>query len=120
MEHITSKFDPKAFYRRYNACCNAHDLASLEAHVLPDIRVNGDVWGLARYQQGLEAVVAALPDYQWHLDGLLADGDWLAARFTDRGTHWGPFLGVAPTGRTVTTFEFAFYRLDGGRSRKYG
>lgn len=49
MEHVTSKFDSKAFYRRYNA----HDFASLEA------------------------VVAAFLNYQWHLDSLLADGDWL-------------------------------------------
>lgn len=87
MELVTSDFDPKAFSRRSNACCNAHDVASLDAFVLPDIRVNGEFWGLARYQHGLEAVVMAFPDYQWHLDDLLADGDWLAARFTDRRTH---------------------------------
>ena len=115
MEHANSTSDPKAFYRRYNACCNAHDFAGLGEFVAPDVRVNGEVWGLARYQQGLEAVITAFPDYRWHLDGLLADGDWLAARFTDQGTHLGPFLGVGPTGRIVTTLEFAFYRLERGK-----
>lgn len=85
MEHVTSKFDPKVFYRHYNA----HDFASLEAYVLPDIRVNGEVWGLARYQHRLEAVVAAFLDYQWHLDSLLADGDWLGGSVHRPGDTFG-------------------------------
>ena len=31
------------------------------------------------------------------------------------GTHRGPFLGVQATGRSVSTQEFAFYRVDAGR-----
>jgi aspartyl-tRNA synthetase len=60
-------------------------------------------------------VVAAFPDYRWELRHLLVDAPWLAAHFTDTGTHRGSFLGVPASGRSVSTQEFAFYRVDAGR-----
>ncbi len=39
----------------------------------------------------------------------------MAAHFTDSGTHRGVFLGVPPTGKAITTHEFAFYRLVGNK-----
>jgi predicted ester cyclase len=43
------------------------------------------------------------------------DAPWVAAHFADTGTHRGPFLGYAATGRSVSAEEFAFYRVGGGR-----
>jgi aspartyl-tRNA synthetase len=105
----------KAMYRRYNDRCNAHDFHTLGEFVAEDVRVNGQSQGLERYIQGLSDVVAAFPDYHWRLDQLLAEEEWIFARFTDSGTHRGPFLGVAPTGRSVSTFELAVYRLIDGK-----
>ena len=36
-------------------------------------------------------MVEGFPDYQWDLQRLLIDGDWLAARLYGTGTHTGPF-----------------------------
>jgi predicted ester cyclase len=102
-------------YRRYNATCNEHRFADLGEFVADDVVVNGEPRGLAGYVAGLEAVVRAFPDYRWDLQDLLVDGDVVAAHFVDTGTHRGEWLGVPPTGRTVTTQEFAVYRWAGGR-----
>jgi steroid delta-isomerase-like uncharacterized protein len=107
--------DNKALYRRYNACCNAHDFESLGEFVAEDVVVNGEPVGLAGYREGLAAVVAAFPNYQWRINHLIAEGDWLATHFADSGTHRGTFLGVPPTGKAIETQEFAFYRLEGGK-----
>jgi predicted ester cyclase len=107
--------DLAARYRRYNAVCNEHRFADLGEFVTDDIVVNGEATGLAGYIAGLAAVVRAFPDYRWDLQHLLVDGDVVAAHFLDSGTHRGEWLGVAPTGRRVTTQEFAFYRWSGGR-----
>jgi predicted ester cyclase len=104
-----------AFYRRYNACCNEHRFEDLGDFVASDVVVNGTECGLDAYAEGLRAVVRAFPDYRWELRHLLVDEPWIAAHFADTGTHRGPFLGVAATGRSVSTQEFAFYRLDAGR-----
>ena len=105
----------ESFYRRYNDACNAHRFAGLGEFVAADVEVNGERQGLDAYVAGLEAVVAAFPDYRWDLRHLLIDGDWVAAHFVDTGTHQGPFLGVPATGRAVNTQEFACYRIEAER-----
>jgi aspartyl-tRNA synthetase len=43
---------------------------------------------------------------------LVVDTPWIAAHLADTGTHRETFLGVQATGRSVSTPEFAFYRVD--------
>jgi predicted ester cyclase len=58
----------------------------------------------------LRAVVEAFSDYQWELQRLLVDGQWLAARLYGPGSHNGPFRGIAATGRAIRTQELVIYR----------
>jgi predicted ester cyclase len=105
----------KAWYRRYNELCNAHRFEELYAFVAPDVVVNGERQGLDGYVAGLQAVTEAFPDYRWDLRQLVVEGPWIAAHFVDTGTHRGTFRGAPPTGRPVTTREFAMYRVEGSR-----
>lgn len=52
-----------------------------------DVRVNDEDVGLHGYIAGLEAVGAAFPDFRWELRHLLVNAPWIAAHFTDTGTH---------------------------------
>jgi steroid delta-isomerase-like uncharacterized protein len=45
---------------------------------------------------------AAFPDLTVTIDEQIADGEKVATRKTFRGTHQGPFLGVPPTGRSIS------------------
>ena len=102
-------------YRRYNATCNAHEFDRLGEFVDDEVMVNGQQQGLSSYQAGLADVTRAFPDYRWQLEHLVVDEPSVAAHFIDTGTHQGPFLGVAATGRVVRTQEFAVYRFAQGR-----
>jgi steroid delta-isomerase-like uncharacterized protein len=55
------------------------------------------------------------PDIQWTLEEMIAEGDSVAARFTMRGTHRGPFFGVPPSGKPIEVQAMNFYRLSGGQ-----
>jgi predicted ester cyclase len=66
--------------------------------------------GASRYIAALRAVVEAFSDYQWELQRLLVDGQWLAARLYGPGSHNGPFRGIAATGRAIRTQELVIYR----------
>ena len=55
------------------------------------------------------------PDIQWTLEEMVAESDKVAARFTMRGTHQGPFFGVAPTGKKITVQAMNLYRLSDGK-----
>ena len=104
-----------AFYRRYNACCNEHRVEDLAEFVARDVAIDGTERGLDAYAAELRAVVRAFPDYRWELRRLVVDAPWIAAHFTDTGTHREAFLGVPATGRSVAVPEFAFYRVDAGQ-----
>jgi predicted ester cyclase len=102
----------RAWYRRYNEVCNGHRFDELDVFVAEDVVVNGERQGIDGYVAGLRAVVEAFPDYRWDLRHLVVEGPWIAAHFVDTGTRLGTFRGVPPTGRPVTTQEFAMYRVD--------
>lgn len=105
----------EAFYRRYIDRCNAHQFAGLGEFVDDDVRVNDEEMGLDGYIAGLESVGRAFPDFRWDLRHLLVDVPWIAAHFTDTGTHRGTLPGVQATGRAVRIREFALYRLAGNK-----
>ena len=49
----------------------------------------------------LHNVHGAFPDAHIDLAKFIGDGDFASFRLHGSGTHSGPFLGVAPTGRSV-------------------
>jgi predicted ester cyclase len=104
-----------AFYRRYNACCNEHRFEDLHEFVASDVVINGTARGIDAYADGLRTIVRSFPDYRWDLRHLVVDAPWIAGHFADTGTHRAEFHGVEATGRFVSTPEFAFYRVEGGR-----
>ena len=44
---------------------------------------------------------AAFPDLSLTIEEMIAERDKIAVRFIARGTHWGEFGGVPPTGNRV-------------------
>jgi steroid delta-isomerase-like uncharacterized protein len=50
----------------------------------------------------LQAYATAFPDFDIHIDDLLADGDRVIARWTFIGTHQGPLGEIPASGRKVT------------------
>jgi steroid delta-isomerase-like uncharacterized protein len=58
---------------------------------------------------------AAFPDLAWELDFVLADGDFVAGRWTATGTHLGQWAGVEPTGRTMRFSGINVFRFSDGK-----
>jgi predicted ester cyclase len=57
----------------------------------------------------------AFPDWTSAPIELVVEGDKVAARWVVRGTHRGPFLGFAPTGRAIEMAECGILRFEGGQ-----
>jgi steroid delta-isomerase-like uncharacterized protein len=75
----------------------------------------GDHYGPEGMRIAVAEYRAAFPDLRVTVEDLVTGGDKVAYRFTLRGTHSGPFLGIPPTGRAVTTTGVAIDRLAGGK-----
>ncbi|MFO0889992.1 MAG: ester cyclase [Isosphaeraceae bacterium] len=78
----------------------------------------GQKQGLSGFQETLREVHAAFPDICWSVEEQMSDGDRVFSRFAWTGTHRGPFLGLAPTGRRVTAWGMAIDRLVDGRIKE--
>lgn len=61
----------------------------------------------------------AFPDWYSSPEELIAEGDWVAERWTGRGTHQGQFQGIAPTERRVVVPGFVFYRIASGKIAEF-
>lgn len=61
-----------------------------------------------------KTLTGAFPDLRIDVDDLFAEGDRVVTRLTLRGTHQGPFRGIAPTGRRVRFTAIRIYRIADG------
>jgi steroid delta-isomerase-like uncharacterized protein len=72
--------------------------------------------GPREYGATVTAFREAFPDLHTTLEDVLVDGDRVAVRGTDRGTHRGEFMGLPATGRQVTTTWIEIFRMENGKA----
>jgi predicted ester cyclase len=108
----------KAVVLAYQEACNSNDLDALDRLVAQDVRSHNPAPGLPPGLEGGKishrATRAAFPDLHYHTDDLIAEGDRVVQRFSLHGTHRGPFMGLAPTGKEIAFGGISIFRLEGG------
>lgn len=70
-----------------------------------------DAKGLEANRERIAAFRAAFPDIHVALDGTIATGDTVVARYAASGTHLGPLNDGLPTGRSVRFSGMALLRF---------
>ena len=73
----------------------------------------GEIRGRDAYRRFIRRMGRALPDYQFTVYELLAEGQYTVARWTVTGTYEGEYLGIAPTGARVTMSGISIDRREG-------
>ncbi len=61
------------------------------------------------------AFLTALPDLRFTIEDLVAEGDKVVWRFSSRGTHQGPLMGIPPTGRIAVVTGMVLFRLENSK-----
>lgn len=74
-----------------------------------------EVVGIGNFRMFAQANRMAFPDLAIDISSLILDGDTVVARFTLKGTHQGPLLGMAPTGRSFQVPGVAVARIENGK-----
>ncbi len=84
--------------------------------ILHETAAGGDgIQRLADFKAMARAFRRAIPDVQFRVDATVQNGEQAAARVTVTGTHSGPGLGAAPTGRSFTITGIVMIRCSDGR-----
>ncbi len=108
----------KRLIRDFFAGVNARDMGAFEAFAPDAVHHNpfpGTPAGREGNKQGMLLLFAAFPDWQTTIEDLIAEGDKVVVRMTQRGIHQGPFFGLAATGKQVTVAGIAIFRLRNGQ-----
>jgi len=93
------------------------NFAALAAILTPDFVLHSpdDVRGADGLASMVEGYRNALPDLKLTIDHQFAAGDYVASRFTIRGTHDGDLMGVPASGRPVEFTGITISRCRDGR-----
>src|SRR5579875_3199080 len=110
----------KAIVRRYFAeIMNAADEQSIEELISPDflftIPTHGPALGPAGEKAEVEMLHTAFPDVHFTIEDEFADTERVAIRWTARGTHLGPFLGIPATGKRFWIEGMGSYHIVDGK-----
>ena len=116
--------EAKAGVRRaFEEVANKGDMTTVDEIIAPeyvrhDLAGGPDAHGPDGVQLLSAGLRAAFPDIKTTIEDIFADGEKVVVRFSVRGTHSGPFMGIAPTGREATWRGVNIYRVSGGRIRE--
>jgi predicted ester cyclase len=93
----------------------AGNLALAEDIFSEELRTNGVHVGVAGPVGRIRDRLTGFPDVKTSLEDMFVSGDKLAVTLTWRGTHSGPYGGVAATGKPVEVRDTAIWHFRDGK-----
>jgi steroid delta-isomerase-like uncharacterized protein len=111
----------KAMDRRvYEEVWNGGNLAVIDElvaanYVDHDQEPPGALEGVEGLKQSVTMYRSAFPDVHFTIEDQIAEGDLLVTRWTARGTHQGPLMGIPPTGKQVMVTGISITRVASGK-----
>lgn len=113
----------KATFRRFHDVVNSGNAEiiskMIDELVEPDAMIRTplplDLTGAEVLKHVWATLLAAFPDLHLTVEDMIAEGDKVVVRNTVTGTHRGEYLGLPPTGKSVTYNEIFIFRFVNGR-----
>ena len=110
----------RAIIRRFlEELFNQQDMSAIDRYIAVDYVDHVVPPGVPPTRDGFRQFItmffAALPDFHYTIDDVLADGDKVAVRLTARGTQQGEFMGIPATGKQATWGEMHIGRMQDGK-----
>lgn len=113
MNHTSPRKD--ALVKAWTRAWDLGEVEALDDLLAPDYRRRTRSSESGQSRDELKAMITttrmAFPDLVTVVDDVVEDGDRMAIRWHSTGRHTGRFLGVPPTGKSVTVTGATFARF---------
>ncbi len=109
----------KAIVRRFVEAYNERKLDLLDDFVAPDYLDHTNKVGREGLKRLFDVGLMAFPDWHETIEDIIAEGDKVWVRLSYAGTHKGEFMGLAPTGKKITSKAVDIYRITDGKLAEY-
>jgi predicted ester cyclase len=118
--HATSN---KAIFRRFHDATNTGDAGLISKTIdeifMSDVQIRTPLPVQTTGARAIKEVFArlhhAFPDLQVTVEDLIEEGDKVVGKNLVIGTHQGEYMGISPTGKSVTYNEIMIFRFVSGR-----
>jgi steroid delta-isomerase-like uncharacterized protein len=111
--------DVKSIVRAYYVPFNTGDTSGYDTILAEDFADHPRAPGQQPGREGLKSIIGYLrgvfPDLEVKNEDIIVAGDKAAVRSTLRGTQWGEFLDIPPTGKRVEIMTIDVHRVEGGQ-----
>ncbi len=103
----------KAVVRRFWNHFNQAAWDELAASVTPTFvhHLNERRMNWAEFHNNSQKFLQIVPDCQFTIEDIFAEGEKVVVRLSGAGTHLGPYADLPPTGASVTLFGMYIHRL---------
>ena len=110
----------KEVVRRFVEAYNKQNFDLLDEILAPDYFDHTNQVGPDGLKQLIKMAFAAFPEYHETIEDIIAEGDkvWILVK-TNTGKHTGEFMGIAPTGKKLTTLAVDILRVVNGKIVEY-
>ncbi len=108
--------------RYYGEVLNAGNIDALDELAVTEYDEHDPLPGQTTGREGVKQRAEMLRSaFQPHftIEDLIAEGDKVVVRWTNRGTHVASFMGIPPTGRSYTMAGIDIHRLQGGKMAEH-
>jgi predicted ester cyclase len=113
----------KTTFRRFHDALNTGDAELISKTIDELVEPNAvirtplpiEATGAQLAKEVFGRLLRAYPDLHITVEDLIEEGDKIVSRNTVTGTHQGEYMGLPPTGRSVTYNEIFIVRFAGGR-----
>ena len=109
----------KKIVRRFIEAYNKRNLDLIDDFVAPDYVDHTNKVDREGLKQLFNMGLTAFPDWHETIEDIIAEGDKVWVRLAYTGTHTGEFMGLAPTGKKITSKAVDIYRIVNGKLAEY-
>jgi steroid delta-isomerase-like uncharacterized protein len=118
-EEVTNKATTERFDDALNSGDAERIFKTIDEVVAPDALIRTplpiEATGAELAKELFARLLRAYPDLHITIEDLIAEGDKVVSRNTVTGTHQGEYMGIPPTGNSVTYSEVIITRFADGR-----